>query len=470
MTVERETLLELLRRSRGSVVVDGRRHSATELVAAARGAAAGLAARGLGRDDGVLLVDDGGGVELLASLLGAWWVGARPAVVAASAEPDALRAIRDQTGAALLVRAGPSPEGDAAAYAELLAADAASAPAERCRPGDIALDIASSGTTGTPKCVSFSHAGLANNVGAYARRLELTGDDVLYSPLPLSVAGVLGMVLLPGLLAGATVHVGRLGGARIAKAHRQVRLVRPTLVYGVPYMYEVLARGGPGDGYDALRWAICSSAPLPGATFDRVSEHLGVPPRSSYCLAEAGTVTLNTSSDPATLRETVGEPLDGMTVRVEPAADGSSGGRIVVGGSGHGVGYREAGVLRPFPDGEVRTSDLGTLDGGTLTLAGRADQVIQVAGQNVDLSHVHRLVSGCPGLGDFALLVEAHPRLGPVPVLVAESRSLSVSPRQVLAFCRSVLRDVEVPREVRVVAELPRTDTGKVRLTSGGRT
>ncbi|MEO3755212.1 long-chain fatty acid--CoA ligase [Streptomyces sp. B6B3] len=468
MTLPAETLLELVRASRGFVVMGGQQYRATDLVSAARAAAAGLRARGVGHDDGVVMVDDGDGADLLACVLGAWWVGARPAVVGGATAPEELTSIRNQTGAALSLRCLPTIHHDGPTYADLLASDAVTAPEATCAPGDVALDLVSSGTTGTPKCVSFAHTGLSHNVSAYARRLGLTRHDVLYSPLPLSVAGVLGMVVLPGLLADAIVHVGRLSGSRIANAHRQVRLARPTLVYGVPYTYEVLSRKAGAGGYDDLRWAICSSAPLPAPTFDRIRRHLGVPPRNSYCLAEAGTVTLNTATSDRTLRETVGEPLDGVTIRVEPVSPGDAAGRIVVGGVNHGLGYRRAGRLEPFPGGEVRTSDLGSLREGTLTLSGRADQVIQVAGQNIDLSHVHRLVSGCPGLGDFALTVGHHPRLGPVPILLAESGSLTASPREVIDFCRSVLRDVEVPREVRVVDVIPRTDTGKVRLTDAG--
>src|SRR5262249_49654283 len=151
-----------------------------------------------------------------------------------------------------------------------------------------------------------------------ARRLRLTEHDVLYSPLALSIPGVLGMVLLPGLAAHATVHVGRLSGARIALAHNQMRVARPTLIYRGPYMYEVIARKPSEAGHAGLKWAICSSAPLPAATFDRAWQYLGVPVRSSYCLAEAGTVTLNTCDDPDALRTTVGKPLDGVKVRVDP--------------------------------------------------------------------------------------------------------------------------------------------------------
>lgn len=460
-----ETLLEMVSSSRGSVVVDGARIAATDLVSKAATAAVGLRARGVGRGQGVVLVDDGDGVDVLAALLGAWWVGARPSIVAGTVSASELTAVRQQTGATLVVRGVAEPGDPAVAFADLRRTGPPFEPV--CEPEDGALDVMSSGTTGRPKCVSFTHRALATNVAAIARRLELTQQDVLYSPLSLSIAGVVGMVLLPGLLAGSTVHLGRLSGAQVARAHKQLDTTQPTLVYGVPYLYEILA-GRPGTaGCANLRWAICSSAPLPESTFHRAWQSLGTPVRSSYCLVEAGTVTLNTCTDVDALRTTVGEPVDGVEVRIVPLDDGDRVGRVVVGGNSCGSGYRNAGELTDFADGEVWTNDLGFLADGLLTITGRADEVIQVAGQNVDLARIRELVSHCPGLGDFAVIAGQHERLGRVPILVADGNTLRVPPRDVIAYCRSVLRDVEVPREVRVVDGISRTATGKVRLFDG---
>lgn len=465
--MQRETLLELLRVSQGAVVMDGIRYRASDLVAGARAAAADLRARGTQAGEGLVLVDDGGGAQLLSILMGTWWIGARATVLSGSASEAEVSSTVRQSGAKLVVRHEPSSDREGPSFADLMAGHAGASGADSCEPAAIALDIASSGTTGSPKCVSFTHDSLSSNVRAIADRLELTADDVLYSPLPLSLAGVLGMVVLPGLLAHSEVHVGRLSGAHIASARKQLRVVRPTLLYGVPYVYEILAGSSGWADHGGLRWAICSSAPLPRSTFDRVRAQLGVPPRSSYCLAEAGTVTLNTCDDMDELRTTVGEPLDGVEVEVEPLGPGRQEGRLIVGGSGCGAGYRRMGELEPFPGGKIHTSDLGFFRNGRLTVTGRLDEVVQVAGENVDLAHVRRVVGQCPGLGEFAVTVSRHERLGLVPVLLAEARTLTVSPREVIAFCRSVLRDAEVPREMRVVDEIPRTATGKVRTSTG---
>ncbi|MGY5060714.1 class I adenylate-forming enzyme family protein [Streptomyces sp. 900105755] len=472
MTADDGTLLDLVRASDGSIVMDGARLTAADLALQARATAVALAARGVGPGDAVVLVDDGSGAELLRCLLAAWSVGARAALVSGTADEAEVAAVVRQTGASLLVRRSPraSDGANEVAFRDLSAQHASAVPPGGCAPDDIALDVASSGTTSAPKCVSYTHRALRANVEAIGRRLHLTPDDVLYSPLPLSVAGVLCMVVLPGLRAGATIHVGRLASARVAAAHGHIQLARPTLLYAVPYVYDLLSRKRGASVYDRLRWAVCSSSPLPAPTFDRLWKHLGVPLRNAYCLAEAATVTLNTCTDPDEIRETVGTPLDGVEVAVEQDAESGAGpeGRLIIRGTSCGLGYRQDGRLVPFSGGEVRTSDLGLLRNGLLTVTGRSDRVIQVAGRNVDLSLIRRAVAACPGLGDFEVVADQHPRLGAVPVLLAEARTLTVPAARVMAFCRTVLHPADMPREIRVLDELPRTITGKVRTAAGG--
>ena len=465
---EAATLLDLLRSGCGAVVTDGSRTDAADLWSLARRAAAGMSRR-LERGDGALLIDDGGGVELLATMFGAWAAGVRVAVVSGSSAAAEVSAAVAQTGSRLTVLGSPSdaPDDAVTTFDDLLSGSAEWGGREECAPGDVAIDIVSSGTTGPPKCVSYTHAALLSNVRAQADRLALGSGDTLYSPLPLSLGGVVGMVLLPALYAGSTAVLGRLHGARVTRAPQQLRAVDPTLLYGVPYTFELLTRQRRQWDATRLRWAICSSAPLPENTFDRVWAHLGTPPRSSYCLAEAAVVTLNTSNDIDQLRHTVGTPLDGVRVRVDEQAGSNGTGPLVIGGAGCGVGYRHGGHVEPFPGGEVRTRDVGVLRDGILTLVGRMDDVIQVAGHNVDLAHVQRVVGRCPGVGVFAVVVDHHERLGRVPVLLAEASSLTVAPRDVIEFCRRELQDFEVPRQVRVVDRIPRTISGKVRLSVG---
>ena len=456
------TLLDLVLNSAGCVVLDGERLTADDLATTAGRIAVGLERRGVGPGSGVVVVDNASGRDVLAVLLGTWWLGAHATILPRSTTASRLSAASRETGASVVVSAS-ALGGGAVPFGDLVApTSATTGKYPGCNGSDIALDIATSGTTGRPKFVSFTHEALAVNVADIARRLGLGPADRLYSPLPVSVAGVVGMVLLPGLLAGATTCIGRLEGSEVRHASRDIRELAPTFVYGVPYVFDIVSRLGRAVDHKDLRWLVCSSAPLPQGTFDRVSAYFGVPPRSSYCLAEAGTVTLNTGTDDDELRTSVGVPLDHVTVELDALAAGRR--RVVVGGRSCGLGYRRAGRIERFADGRVVTSDYGSLEGGVLRLRGRTDTIIQVAAQNVDITEVHDAMASCPGIKDYAVVAEHDHALGQVPVLLVAKDGCRATVEQILDFCRTVLPAVAVPRSVRFVDRIARSAAGKPTL------
>ncbi len=69
----------------------------------------------------------------------------------------------------------------------------------------------------------------------------------------------------------------------------------------------------------------------------------------------------------------------------------------------------------------------------------------------------------CPGVEAAAVVSRADDKRGEVPVaFVSPREDASVDPQQVLEHCRTQLADYKIPREVRVIDEMPRNATGKI--------
>lgn len=109
-----------------------------------------------------------------------------------------------------------------------------------------------------------------------------------------------------------------------------------------------------------------------------------------------------------------------------------------------------------------RTSDRGRIDSnGDLQILGRADRVINTGGEKVDPGHVESVLRQFDGISEAVVWGRPHPDWG--EQVVAAVVSFSDLDRQGLdGFLRSKLMPCEIPREVGVLREIPRTDMGKI--------
>ena len=93
--------------------------------------------------------------------------------------------------------------------------------------------------------------------------------------------------------------------------------------------------------------------------------------------------------------------------------------------------------------------------------------MLKVGGENVAASEIERVVRTVPGIAECAVVAKRDPMLNEVPVvfvLPPEGSDLDADQltEQVLAECSEKLADFKVPREVRVVDELPRSTLEKI--------
>ena len=391
------------------------------LLERAAAAAGALRERGVAPGDRVAVVAEPGldfAVSLHACLLsGAVAVPLDPRL------PEAERA-RRRSGAALELSGAPA-----------VAAPAAPVPRGA---GDPALQLFTSGTTGTPRAVTISHGNVLANALGSAVALGLDSRERWLCPLPLAHVGGL-MVLLRSAIYATTAVLAPppFDPARIASA----LATDVTLASLVPTMLRrVLAESSPRPR--RLRAILLGGAPADRALLEQAAR-AGYPVAQTYGLTEACSQV--TVSEPGDL-DSCGRALPGVSVSLDD-------GEIVV-----------CGPTVASPGGILRTGDLGAFDAaGRLLVRGRRDDLIVTGGENVAPAEVEAVLLEHPGVADAAVFGRADPEWGSaVTAQVVLDADTPPDPAALREFCARRLAAFQVPKAIEPVESLPRTASGKL--------
>ena len=101
--------------------------------------------------------------------------------------------------------------------------------------------------------------------------------------------------------------------------------------------------------------------------------------------------------------------------------------------------------------------------GGFLTITGRLKELIIRGGQNIAPAEIEEVVNSFPPVLDCAVVGVAHEHLGEVPALFVVARpGQNVEIEAVLAHCKARLSAYKLPHAVHLIAEIPRTGSGKI--------
>jgi o-succinylbenzoate---CoA ligase len=388
-----------------------------------------------------------------------------PPAAAAGRLPGALAAALDGTGPAILPLDPRLPPPRVAELLEAFTPAAVEAPGgiRRWRPGhgssrrtsrstgaavargevpdDVAVVIATSGSTGQPKGVQLSADALVHSARASLERTGARPGDRWLCPLPLShIAGV--GVLVRSLVSGTEpVVIERLDPAGPDLAGlgcAQVSLVPAQLRRLLAAGADVASFGTVLLGGAAVPAGLLAAAQAAGA---RVVTTYGMSETCGGCVYD-------------------GTPLDGVAVRV--GADG----RIRIAGQVVFSGYRNnPGLSAQAMDGDwLVTADLGGWDeAGRLTVHGRADEMINTGGEKVAPAEVAAALEDCPGVREAAVIGEPDPEWGERLTAIVVPADPSAPP--CLAELRAQVRDrlpaYAAPRALVLAGELPLLPSGK---------
>ncbi len=179
-----------------------------------------------------------------------------------------------------------------------------------------------------------------------------------------------------------------------------------------------------------------------------------------YGASECGGICYDRFGDAAE-RGTVGAPVEGVRVSLDPLAQAGEGVVSVV-SPALALGYYTRDATRLF-DGRFQTNDVASWTGSELRILRRMDSVINIRGRKVDPSEIERVVSTLAGVEEVIALGVPDLRAGDQMLrVVIACRARPMAYADVLAHCRTHLPDHKVPRSIIVVPEIPRTTRGKV--------
>ncbi len=414
---------------------------------------------------GVRLANDPASVAAVHAV----WGGGHCLVAIGAAVPDdeAARRLADVGAAAYI---GPH---ETAPSATRLAA----APGGDARD---ALILFTSGTTGRPKAAALSAravlgsaTGIAVGAGAPADGRPSTepprAPRVVFVPLA-HAGGILGTVTswflgVPLLLAprfsadlafdlAARFRLGAVG-------------LTPAMVYD-------LAHADGDRSLPGITTVGCGTAALPETTARRFEDRYGIPILRNYGQTEfIGAIAYERYADVK-----AGVRPDGSVGRIAPGIEVSirdgdgvevalgETGEIWAKGPSQMRGYLDAdGRPQAAPaDGFIGTGDLGFVhDGDFLTVVGRSRDVIICGGFNINPGQVEAALNALPGVAESVVAALADERLGEVPVaLVVGDGTQTIDGESLRTALRATMAAYELPRQVDVVATLPRTANGKL--------
>jgi acyl-CoA synthetase (AMP-forming)/AMP-acid ligase II len=335
-------------------------------------------------------------------------------------------------------------------------------------PG-VAVRILTSGTTGAPKRVDLSYRSLEHEFestasyspSADAGSLRLrSGTTILWAPL-LHIGGM--RSLISSLALGRRIAL--MERFQLDPWRRLVTTHRPRVVSLVPTALRmVLDADIPQETFESVKAVFAGTAPVPPELAEEFYERYRVPVLVVYGATEfAGGVAGWTLRDwewfGAAKRGSVGRANRGISLRTVDPETGAE----VPEGTG---GVLEVRGPQLGSDSWVRTTDLARIDGdGFVWILGRADDVIIRGGFKVPTNKVREVLASHPEVAEASVVGIPDERLGEVPVAAVQLKPDArpdADPDSIREFLRELLPAYQVPVEIRIVDELPRTPTMKV--------
>ncbi len=338
-------------------------------------------------------------------------------------------------------------------------------------PDDPHCLLYTSGTTGKPKGVIVPHRMMAWNGFTTAAAWQLSSDDVSPIFTPLYHAGGLGAFLIPIFTVGGKIILHAAFDA--TEVWKTIREEGCTVVLGVPTIWTLLAAAPEFSRADlsAVRWFISGGAPLPRHIIEAYRER-GVVLRQGFGMTEVGVNCFTMTDEEAWAKAgSIGRPMLYLETKVADPENRECSpgevGELCFRGPGVSVGYwnqPQATTESRDAEGWFHTGDMINVDeDGFFFVAGRSKDMFISGGVNVYPAEIEAQLLQHQDIADAAVAAVPDPTWGELGVaFVVPVEGRSVTGADLAAFLADRLAKYKIPKQWRVLEDLPRTAYGKV--------
>jgi len=321
------------------------------------------------------------------------------------------------------------------------------------------------GLAGYSRGAMLTHFGLINNAQPIAGKVNFSPRDTLLLPIPFHY--IFGFWL--GLMVPFSTHTPIVTMTRYSPIEtlRTIEKERCTALYGVPTMFADLLNHPSFSTFDlsSLRTGIMSADHCPPALVKKTIETMSIPELTvAYGITEVGILSQTRWDDaPEKTLHTVGQPLDGMELKIINPENGAT---LPPGEKGE-ICVRSPVILKGYykmphetsetvdRHGWFHTGDLGVCDEeGYFRITGRKRNLIIRGGENIYPLEVEKFLRIYPEIRDVRVVGVPSRRLGEEVFAFAKTHNgLSCTRQALREYFKNMIPRNHIPRWIKVVEE-----------------
>ncbi len=341
-----------------------------------------------------------------------------------------------------------------------------------------------SGTTGNPKGVLYSHRStvLHSYGAALPDAMGLSVRDVVLPIVPMFHVNAWNVPFAAPVVGANLVFPGpKMGDGEIL--HELINSERVTMSAGVPTVWLALLGylANTGKTVASLERVVVGGAACPLSIMDEFADKHGVTVQHAWGMTETGPLGVMNTLKPGMadlpkerldkIRVKQGRPIFGVEIKIDDEAgneqpwDGTAFGEVKIRGPWICSGYYKLDNSSAHDDeGWFSTGDVATMDAqGYMQITDRTKDVIKSGGEWISSIDLENAAVGHPQVAEAAVIGVPHPKWSERPLLIVVKKAgAELSKEQILGWLEGKVAKWWIPGDAVFIDELPHTATGKI--------